>query len=148
MGDVLSLIERAEATFDQEQAQRLEQKLRESSLNLEDFLDQLRQVKKMGSMSQILDMVPGAGQLAQEVSSEEADRQFKRMEAIITSMTPEERRSPRILNGSRKRRVARGSGTTVQDINILLNQFRQMQQMMKQMRKGSRGMRGLMRLFG
>ncbi|NLF01335.1 MAG: signal recognition particle protein, partial [Anaerolineales bacterium] len=103
---------------------------------------------KMGSMSQILDMVPGAGQLAQEVSSEEADRQFKRMEAIITSMTPEERRSPRILNGSRKRRVARGSGTTVQDINILLNQFRQMQQMMKQMRKGSRGMRGLMRLFG
>jgi signal recognition particle subunit SRP54 len=148
MGDVLTLIERAEATFDQEQAQRLERKLRDSTLNLEDFLDQMRQVKKMGSMNQILEMIPGAGQLARDVSSEEADRQLKRMEAIILSMTPEERRIPRIINGSRKRRIARGSGTTVQDINLLLNQFRQMQRVMKQMQKGNRGMRGLMRMFG
>jgi signal recognition particle subunit SRP54 len=148
MGDILTLIERAEATFDQEQAQRLERKLRDATLNLEDFLDQMRQVKQMGPMNQILDMIPGAAQLSRDMSSEEADRQLKRMEAIILSMTPEERRVPRIINGSRKRRIARGSGTTVRDVNLLLNQFRQMQRVMKQMQKGTRGMRGLMRMFG
>jgi len=148
MGDVLTLIERAEATFDEEQAQRLERNLREASFDLEDFLGQLRQVKSMGPVSQILEMIPGFGRLAQDVSSEDADRQLKRVEAIVLSMTPDERRSPRILNGSRKRRVARGSGTTVQDVNALLNQFRQMQRMMKQLGKGKRGTRGLMRMLG
>jgi len=146
MGDVLTLIERAETAFDQEQAVRLERKLREASFDLEDFLEQLRQVKQMGPLSQILDMVPGIGKLARDISPEVTDQQFKRIEAIILSMTTEERRSPRIINGSRKKRIARGSGTTVQEVNALLNQFRQMQRMMKQLGKG--GLRGLTRLFG
>ena len=148
MGDVLTLIERTEAAFDEEQAHRLERKLREASFDLEDFLEQLRQVKSMGPVGQILDMIPGFGRLAQGVSSEDADRQLKRIEAMVLSMTPGERRTPRILNGSRKRRIARGSGTTVQDVNSLLNQFRQMQRMMKQLGKGGRGTRGLMRMLG
>jgi len=148
MGDVLTLIERAEATFDQEQAERLERKLREASFDLEDFLDQLQQVRNMGPLSQILDMIPGVGKLVQDVSPEVTDRQFKRIEAMILSMTPEERRSPRILNASRKKRIARGSGTTVQEVNALLKQFRQMQRMMKQLGKGKRGMQGLMSMFG
>ena len=148
MGDVLTLIERAEAAFDQEQAERLERKLREASFDLEDFLDQLQQVRNMGPLSQILDMIPGVGKLVQDVSPEVTDRQFKRIEAMILSMTPEERRSPRILNASRKKRIARGSGTTVQELNALLKQFRQMQRMMKQLGKGKRGMRGLMGMFG
>ena len=102
----------------------------------------------MGPVGQILDMVPGLGRMARDVSSEDADGQLRRVEAIVLSMTPDERRSPRILNGSRKRRIARGSGTTVQEVNALLNQFRQMQRMMKQLGKGSRGARGLMRMLG
>jgi len=148
MGDVLTLIERAEAAFDQEQAERLERKLREASFDLEDFLEQLQQVRNMGPLSQILDLVPGMGKLVQDVSPEVTDRQFKRIEAMILSMTPEERRNPRILNASRKKRIARGSGTTVQELNALLKQFRQMQRMMKQLGKGKKGMRGLLRMFG
>ncbi|HEY73910.1 MAG: signal recognition particle protein [Chloroflexi bacterium] len=148
MGDMLTLIERAEATFDQEQMERMERKVREASFDLEDFLEQFQQIKQMGPMSQILDMVPGMGQLAADLSPEDADREFKRVEAIIFSMTPEERRKPRIIKGSRKRRIARGSGTTVQEVNALLKQFRQMQKMMKQLSKGQKGMRGLMRMFG
>ena len=148
MGDVLTLIERAEAAFDEEQAQRVERKLREASFDLEDFLDQLRQIKKMGPLSQILEMVPGMSRLAEGASLEGADQQFKRVEAIILSMTPGERRSPRMLNGSRKRRIARGSGTTVQEVNALLGQFRQMQRLIKQMGKGKGRMRGMMRMFG
>jgi signal recognition particle subunit SRP54 len=148
MGDVLTLIERAEAAFDQEQAERMERKLREASFDLEDFLEQFQQVRQMGPLSQILEMVPGMGRMTSEISPEVTDRQFKRIEAIILSMTPEERRHPRVLNASRKRRVARGSGTTVQEVNALLRQFRQMQQMMKQLGKGKGGMRGLMRMFG
>ena len=148
MGDVLTLIERAEAAFDEEQAERVERKLREASFNLEDFLEQFQQIRKMGPLSQILDMVPGLGGLAQNVSPEVTDREFKRIEAIILSMTPGERRNPRIINSSRKKRIARGSGTTVQEVNALLKQFRQMQRMMKQLGKGKKGMRGLMRMFG
>jgi signal recognition particle subunit SRP54 len=150
MGDVLTLIERAEATFDQRQAERLERKLREASFDLEDFLDQLQQVRQMGPLSQVLDLVPGLGRLAQGVTPEVTDRQFRRIEAIILSMTPEERRSPRILNSSRKRRIAHGSGTTVQEVNTLLKQFWQMQRIMKQLGKGKGkgGLQGLMRMFG
>jgi signal recognition particle subunit SRP54 len=148
MGDVMTLIERAEAAFDQDQAERMERKLREASFDLEDFLEQFQQVQQMGPLSQILEMVPGMGRMTGDISPEVTDRQFKRIEAIILSMTPEERRNPRILNASRKRRVARGSGTTVQEVNALLKQFRQMQQMMKQLGKGKGGMRGLMRMFG
>jgi signal recognition particle subunit SRP54 len=148
MGDVLTLIERAEAAFDEEQAERMERKLREASFDLEDFLEQFQQVRQMGPLSQILEMVPGMSRMTNEISPEVTDRQFKRIEAIILSMTLEERRHPRILNASRKRRVARGSGTTVQEVNALLKQFRQMQQMMKQLGRGKGGMRGLMRMFG
>jgi len=148
MGDVLTLIERAEATFDEEQAERMGRKLREASFDLEDFLEQLQQVRTMGPLSQILDLVPGLGKLAQGVSPEVTDQQFKHIEAIILSMTPEERRNPRIINGSRRRRIARGSGTTAQEINALLKQFRQMQRMMKQLGKGKGNMRGLMGAFG
>ncbi len=143
MGDMLTLIERAEAAFDQEQAEHLEKKLREATFDLEDFLEQLGQVRQMGPLNQILDMVPGMNQLAKQVSPEDTDRQFRHVEAMILSMTPTERRNPRIINGSRKKRIARGSGTTVQEVNALLSQFRQMQRMMKQMKKGRRGLQGL-----
>jgi len=148
MGDVLTLIERAEATFDQGQAERLERKLREASFDLKDFLEQLQQVRRMGPLSQILDLVPGMGQLVQGVTPEVTDQQFRHVEAVILSMTPEERRNPRILNSSRKRRIARGSGTTVQEVNALLKQFWQMQRLMKQLGKGKGGLRGLTRMFG
>jgi signal recognition particle subunit SRP54 len=151
MGDVMTLIERAEAAFDQDQAERMERKLREASFNLEDFLEQFQQIRQMGPLSQIFDMIPGLGKLTQDVSSEDTDQQFKRMEAIILSMTLEERRKPRIINSSRRKRIARGSGTTVQEVNALLKQFRQMQRMMKQLGgkgKGRKGMREMMRMFG
>jgi len=148
MGDVLTLIERTEAAFDEEQAERLERKLREASFDLEDFLEQLQQIRTMGPLSQILDLVPGMGRLAHDISPEVTDRQFKRIEAMILSMTPEERCSPRILDSSRKKRIARGSGTTVQEVNALLKQFWQMQRMVKQLGKGKKGMRGLMGMFG
>ena len=148
MGDVLTLIERAETAFDQEQLERMERRVREASFDLQDFLEQFQQVRKLGSLSQILDMVPGMGHLTQDISPEVTDREFKRIEAIILSMTPEERRNPRIINSSRKKRIARGSGTTVQEVNSLLNRFRQMQRMMKQLGKGKKGMQGLMRMLG
>ena len=148
MGDVLTLIERAEVAFDQEQLERMERKVREASFDLEDFLGQFQQMRQMGPLSQILGMMPGMGRLVQDMSPEATDQQFKRTEAIILSMTPEERRRPRIINGSRKKRIARGSGTTVQEVNGLLNQFRQVQRVMKQLGKGKGDMRELMRMFG
>ncbi|MBE9507833.1 MAG: signal recognition particle protein [Chloroflexi bacterium] len=148
MGDVLTLIERAEVAFDQEQLERMERKVREASFDLEDFLGQFQQMRQMGPLSQILGMMPGMGRLVQDMSPEATDQQFKRTEAIILSMTPEERRRPRIINGSRKERIARGSGTTVQEVNGLLNQFRQVQRVMKQLGKGKGDMRELMRMFG
>ena len=148
MGDVLTLIERAEQAFDQEQAVQMERKIREASFDLEDFLEQLQQVKKMGPLNQLLEMVPGLSGLSQHISAEATDDQFKHVEAIILSMTPQERSNPRIIKGSRKKRIARGSGTSVQDVNSLLSQFRQMQRMMKQLGKGQREMRQLMRMFG
>ncbi len=145
MGDVLTLIEKAEATFDREQAEMLTQKFVEARFDLEDFLDQLRQVKKMGPISQVLDMIPGMSRAKLDVAPELADGQLRRVEAIISSMTSEERHHPEILGGSRKRRVARGSGTSVQEVNQLLAQFRQMQRMMKQL-SGQKG-RGLLSMF-
>jgi signal recognition particle subunit SRP54 len=138
MGDVLTLIEKAEATFDREEAVRMEKKLRTATFDLEDFLHQLQQVKKLGPLSEILEMLPGMSGLVKEIPQEVTDQQLKRIEAIINSMTPEERRHPEIMNASRKRRVARGSGTTVQEVNQLLSQFRQVQRMMKQLSSGRR----------
>ncbi len=136
MGDMLTLIERAEAAFDQEQAQKMEQKLRTATFDLEDFLEQMQQVKKMGPLEQVLEMLPGFASIKDQLPEEVTGKQMKRVEAIIRSMTPEERRNPRIIDSSRKRRVARGSGTTVSQVNQLLNQFRQMQRMMKQLSSG------------
>ncbi len=138
MGDMLSLIERAEQTFDEREAEKLQRKLMKNQFTLEDFQNQLKQIKRMGSIGQILDMIPGMGRMRQQlnIDNEEAQQQLKKVEAIINSMTPAERRNPKLLNASRKKRVAAGSGTTVQDINALLKQFREMQRMMKLIGKG------------
>lgn len=151
MGDVLTAIEKAQDVMDQEQALKVGQKLVKGEFDLEDFRDQLQQLKKMGPISQLLDMIPGMSQMTADIAPEVTEQQMKTIEAIINSMTPEERRSPRIINASRKRRIARGSGTTVMEINDLLSQFRQMQRMMKQLTGGKRGrggMRGLMSMLG
>ena len=142
MGDVLSLVERANETLDRGEAEKMGRKLVKGEFNLEDFLKQLQQIKKMGPLTQILEMIPGVGRLTQDLTPEVTDKQFGRVEAIINSMTRDERLEPRVLNGSRKRRVARGSGTTVEEVNDLLGQFRQMQRLMKQLGSGGRGMRG------
>lgn len=132
MGDVLSLIERAQANIDEEQALRLEKKLKQNDLDLEDFLEQLQQMKKLGSFTDILAMIPGMNSKAlKDVNVDE--KQFKRLEAIIQSMTKKERRNPSILNASRKKRIASGSGTEVQEINRLLKQFEETKKMMKQL---------------
>ncbi len=136
MGDVLTLIEKAEQELDRQKALEAEKRLLEGTFTLEDFLEQLQEMKKLGPLSQLLELIPGMNRLAKQLPAEMTDKQLKRVEAIIYSMTPEERRNPRIINSSRKKRIARGSGTTVQEVNQLLRQFRQMQQLMKQLRKG------------
>ncbi|MCS7220511.1 MAG: signal recognition particle protein [Anaerolineae bacterium] len=148
MGDVLSLIERAEATLDRERAEQMGRRLIKGEFDLEDFLTQLREVKKLGPLSQLLEMLPGFSRLSKQITPEVTDKQMKVIEAIISSMTPEERRKPEIINASRKRRIARGSGTTVQDVNELLSQFRQVQRLMKQFSRGGRGRGGLDGLLG
>jgi signal recognition particle subunit SRP54 len=149
MGDVLTLIERAEASFDQDTAEGLEQRLLEGQFDLEDFLDQLGQIKRLGPLSDIMGMIPGMNRMMDEVDAQSAQDSLKQTEAIISSMTVEERRRPDILNASRRRRIAAGSGTTVQDVNALVKQFREMQRMMKQMgllgrigKKRKRGRKG------
>ncbi len=147
MGDVIGLIERAEASLDQDAAQKQAERLLKGEFTLEDFAEQLRQVRKMGPIGQLLDMLPGGlGKAARTIDPQEAEKQFKVTEAILNSMTPAERRNPKILNASRKRRIARGSGTQVQDINRLLKQYREARRMFK--RIGKMGMRGLSGLFG
>ncbi len=142
MGDVLSLIEKAEATIDQDKAKEMEKKLRKQQFTLEDFRDQIAQLRSMGSLDDILNMLPDGGYIPKEIKQMSLNEDsFKVVEAIIGSMTGNERQDPTILNSSRRRRIARGSGTTVQDVNRLLNQFNQMQKMFKQMnladKKGS-----------
>ncbi len=133
MGDVVTLVEKAQETIDQEKAARLEKKILKQDFNLEDFFDQLQQIKKMGPLDQLLGMIPGVGSQLSGVNVD--DRSFVSIEAIINSMTFQERRNPKILNGSRRRRIAMGSGTSVQEINRLLNQFGQMKKMLKNMRR-------------
>jgi len=147
MGDVIGLIEKAEAVFDEKQAQKQAERLSKGEFTLEDLAEMMRSSKKMGPMSQMVDMLPGEmGRAARNVSPEDMQRQFKRTEAIISSMTPGERRDPEVLNASRRRRIAAGSGTEVQDVNRLVKQFREMQRLMKTLQKT--GSRGLSRLFG
>jgi signal recognition particle subunit SRP54 len=131
MGDVLSLIERAEAAIDVEDAERLEEKLLANEFTLEDFRDQLKTIKKMGPLEQIMGMMPGMGNLKALAENKPDEKQITRVEAIINSMTPDERRKQHIINGSRRKRIAKGSGTSVEDVNRLLKQFVQMQKMLK-----------------
>ena len=133
MGDVLSLIEKAEAAIDVEDAERLEQKIRANEFTLEDFRDQLRTIRKMGPLESIIGMLPGMGNLKALAEHKPDEKQISRIEAIIGSMTPDERRKQHIINGSRRKRIAKGSGTSVEDINRLLKQFVQMQKMLKQL---------------
>ncbi|SHF30585.1 signal recognition particle subunit FFH/SRP54 (srp54) [Fodinibius roseus] len=148
MGDVVSLVEKAQKEFDEKEAQELQKKIKSDSFDLEDFYEQLQQVKKMGDLSDLVGMIPGAGQALQDADID--DDSFKPIEAIICSMTPEEKHNPDILNATRKRRIAKGSGTRVSDINDLLKQFKQMKKMMKsfsgmgkmgQMMQGMKGMK-------
>jgi len=146
MGDVLTLIEKAQENVDEDQAKEMERKFRQATFDLDDFLTQIQSVKKMGSLSQIMEMIPGMGQMSKRMPTEIDDNQIKKVEAIIRSMTPYERHHPELIKGSRRRRIATGSGTSAQDINQLLNQFRQTQKMMRQFSKG-RNPRGLMNMF-
>ncbi|MDK1104302.1 MAG: signal recognition particle protein, partial [Actinomycetota bacterium] len=141
MGDVMSLIEKAEETYDQQDAERAVEKMRTSTFDLEDFLEQFQQLKKMGPLQQLVGMLPGAGAALQNVQVD--DKQLARVEAIIRSMTPSERRNPKTINGSRKRRIATGSGTRPQDVNGVLKQFSQAQKMMKAMVGGKNPFPGL-----
>ncbi|MCH8497117.1 MAG: signal recognition particle protein [Marinobacter sp.] len=150
MGDVLSLIEEAERKIDRQKAEKLTKKIKKGkSFDLEDFRDQLQQMKNMGGVAGLLDKLPGMGQMAQVAQQQVNDKTLKQLEAIISSMTPHERRYPDVINNSRKRRIAGGSGTQIQDVNRLLKQHKQMQKMMKKFSKGGmanmmRGMKGML----
>lgn len=147
MGDVLSLIEKAEANMDLQKALSLEEKLRQNEFTLEDFIDQMEQVRNMGPLDQILGMIPGIAGANQLKNLQVDEKQLDHIAAIINSMTPQERRSPEIINGSRRKRIARGSGTSIQEINRLLKQFKQTKKMMKQFSDMSDGkMKGLRNL--
>ncbi|MBI4284434.1 MAG: signal recognition particle protein [Chloroflexi bacterium] len=147
MGDVLTFIEKVEKTVDEERAKELTKKVRSASFNLEDFLSQLKELKKMGPLSQLVEMLPGLNKMAARLPSGMEEKQMKKVEAMILSMTPAERRNPELINGSRRRRIAQGSGTLPQDVNQLLNQFRQMQKLMK-MGMGGKLPKKLLQGFG
>lgn len=144
MGDVMSLIEKAEATFDEAEAEKAARKLQKGEFTLEDFLSQFESMKRMGPLKDILAMIPGSGSLMRDVDVD--DRDLRRVEAIIQSMTPEERRNPKLIGGSRKRRIASGSGTRAQDVNRVLKQFADAQKMMK-MLAGGKGVPSLQGLL-
>jgi signal recognition particle subunit SRP54 len=141
MGDVLSLIDRVQQNFEQKEAERLQKVIQKQQFTLEEFQIQLQQIKKMGSMGSLLELIPGGKKLASQVDADKAEKELKRVEAIINSMTLQERRSPAILNGSRRRRIAQGSGTSVTDVNRLMKQFLEMKKMMQRVSKG--GMKSL-----
>lgn len=145
MGDVLSLVEKAQQTFDMEEAKKMEKKLRKDEFTLDDFLSQMQQVKKLGSLESILGMIPGMGVLKKQLEGQDLDlngKEMRQIEAIIKSMTPKERADISIINGSRRKRIALGSGTRVQDVNKLLKQFGEMKKMMKKMKKMQKGKKG------
>ncbi len=146
MGDILSLVEKAQATFDQEKAREMEKKIRTQEFTLEDFMEQMQQVRSMGPLEDLLGMIPGMGKQLKGFKGEIDDKELNRVEAIIQSMTPQERRNPSGLNGSRKKRIARGSGNKVQDVNRLLKQFEDSKKLMKQFADlgGKKGKRGAM----
>jgi signal recognition particle subunit SRP54 len=139
MGDMLSLIEKAEKAFDAEQAEKLQEKLAKDSFTLEDFRDQLQQIKKLGSLEQIMGMLPGMGKMKQLRHLQPDDRELIRIEAIINSMTLQERRNHMIINASRRKRIAKGSGTSVQEVNKLIKNYAQMRKMLHKLTKGGKG---------
>jgi signal recognition particle subunit SRP54 len=141
MGDVLSLIDKVQQNFEQKEAERFQKVIQKQQFTLEEFQIQLQQIKKMGSMGSLLELIPGGKKLASQVDADKADKELKRVEAIINSMTLQERRTPAILNGSRRRRIAQGSGTSVADVNRLMKQFLEMKKMMQRVGKG--GMKSL-----
>ncbi|RAJ04266.1 signal recognition particle subunit FFH/SRP54 (srp54) [Chitinophaga skermanii] len=144
MGDITTLVERAQAQFDEEQAKKLEKKIRQNQFDFDDFKEQLQQIKKMGSLKDLLGMIPGIGKAVKDIDI--SDDAFKGIEAMINSMTPEERGNPDLINGSRRQRIAKGSGKNITDVNQFMKQFDQMRQMMKSMNKipgGARGFKGL-----
>lgn len=136
MGDVMSLIEKAEAQFDEVEAEKLQRKLLENQFTLQDFLDQLKKIKKMGPITQLLDMVPGMSRFRDQIDQKDMEKRISRVEAIINSMTSKERQNPKVLNASRRKRIAAGSGVEVRDVNEVLKQFQDMQKLMSQMRNG------------
>jgi signal recognition particle subunit SRP54 len=149
MGDVMSLIEKAEEAYDEREAEKLQEKLLKNQFTLQDFLEQLQKVRKMGSITQLMGMIPGMSriQLKNQINEDEVEARIKKVEAIINSMTKAERGNPKVLNASRRRRIATGSGVQVRDVNEVLKQFRQMQDMMSQLRRGKMpGMPGMPRL--
>ena len=141
MGDILSVIEKAEESFDIEQAEKLEKQMRKNEFDLDDYLMQLRQMKKMGSFSSLLKMIPGMNKL-KDVKVD--DKEFEKIEAIICSMTKKEKRDTKVLNGSRRQRIAKGSGTSVQEVNKFIKSFEATQKMMKQLKNNKGGMKKLM----
>ncbi len=144
MGDIVSFVEKAQEQYDAKEAAKLRKKIAKDQFGFDDFLKQIQQIKKMGNLKELMSMIPGMGKMIKDVDID--DDAFKSIEAIIYSMTPEERRQPKIINSSRKKRIARGSGTSIQEVNQLLKQFEQMRKMMKMMQKG--GGKNLMRMFG
>jgi signal recognition particle subunit SRP54 len=139
MGDVVSLVERAQQVMDDAEAERLEAKIRKNKFDLEDFLAQIQQLKKMGNVKELMGLIPGMSAAMKNIDIDE--NSFKRVECIIQSMTPDERAKPDIIDASRKKRIARGSGTEINDINRLLKQFEDMRKMMQLMTKGAGGQR-------
>ena len=144
MGDVVTLVEKAQETVDEDEAEELAAKLQKGQFDFEDFATQLRQVRKMGGMGGVMGMLPGVGKIKNQLAGDNIDEKtLARQEAIILSMTPQERHNPKIFNGSRRRRIAAGSGTTVQDVNRLLKQYKDMSRVVKRM--GKLGKKGMMR---
>jgi len=148
MGDVVTLVERAKETIGERDAKEVARRVTSGDFDLQDFLDQMQQVKQMGSLSGLLDMMPGMSGMKQQLGSQLDDNHLAKSEAIIHSMTPGERRRPEILDGSRRRRVAAGSGTTPAEVNRLLNQFKEAKKLMQAMTGGGRGGGSLRKLFG
>lgn len=136
MGDVLTLIEKAEEQFDEQEALKLQKKLMQNQFTLQDFLEQLQKIRKMGSLASLMGMIPGMSKVKDQINQDDVEKRMKRVEAIIFSMTPGERDNPKIINASRKKRIAKGSGVEVRDVNEVLKQFADMQRLMSQVRKG------------
>lgn len=145
MGDIVSLVEKAQGVFDEKQAKDLERKLKKDEFTLEDFRDQIRQMKKMGSLESIIGLIPGFSKLKGAINFSEAEDDLKKTEAIINSMTQKERRSPQVIDGSRRLRIAKGSGTQVYDVNDLLKKYSETRKMIKKLSKG--GFKGLPKQF-